>query len=267
MTSFAGTTHLTPLGGARYGAQADESWLQGRGAYGGLVAALLVRAMEHELADGLRLARITTAFCAPLLPGPIEIEVEVVRAGRNVSTLAARLRGGGSDGGPVVAIAQATASRAREHPMTLVAPMPPMPSVDAVSDGPEEHYIPVFAKRFSFRQCIGPRPFSGEGPGTVGGWCRLNEDGPIDGPLLVALLDAWPPAAVGLSPGWCPVASLEMSVEFEASAPIAAGTWLFYQARCERIGDGLADERSTLHAADGTRLASAQQLIALLPGP
>lgn len=267
MSTFVCASHLTPLGPARYAGQVDASWLQGRGAYGGLVAALLVRAMERELPDGQRLARITTAFCAPLLAGPVEIQVEVVRAGRNVSTLVGRLHGSGPDAGRTVATAQATACRGREHPMALSPSIPPMPSVEEVPDGPSEHYLPAFAQRFSFRQCVGPRPFCGDGPAVVGGWCRLNEDGPIDAPVLAAVLDAWPPAAVGLSQGWCPVASLEMSVEIETTAPIAPRSWLFYRAKCERIADGLANERATLHRADGTRVAAAQQLIALLPAP
>jgi acyl-CoA thioesterase len=268
MSSFLDASTLTAIAKGRTSAVVDATWQQGRGAYGGLTAALLLRAIGRELPEGQRVVRITTAFCAPLLPGPVEIEVEVVRAGRNVSVLHARLLIAADGERRVVATAMATACRAREHPLRLSAPvMPDMPRLEDVADGPDEHYQPTFAKRFSFRQCIGPRPFSGEGPGRVGGWCRLNEDGPIDGPLLTALLDAWPPAAVGLSERWCPVASLELTVDIETDAPIAERTWLFYDARCERIASGLAEERATLHLPDGRRIASAQQLIALLPAP
>ena len=235
--------------------------------YGGLTAALLLRAIERELQEGQRVARLTTAFCAPLLPGPVEIEVTVVRGGRNVSVLQARLRGVGPDGQPrVAATAMATAARIRPHPIAVVPPRIDMPSVDSVLDGPEEHYLPAFAERFSFRQCVGPRPFSGEGPARVGGWCRLNEDGALEAPAIAAILDAWPPAAAGLSEGPCPVASLEMTVAFETDVPVPARTWLYYEARSERAVGGLADELATLHLPDGTRIASAQQLIVLLPG-
>lgn len=268
MSSFLEATTLTAIGPGRTTALVDATWQQGKGAYGGLVAALLLGAIERELPGGQRVARITTAFCAALLPGIVELEVAVVRAGRNVSVLEGRMHIAAEGERRVVATAMATACRAREHPIAL-APMRtlPMPPVDSVADGPEAHYLPVFAKRFSFRQCVGPTPFSGLGPARVGGWCRLNEDGPLDAAALAAMLDAWPPAAVGLSSGWCPVASLEMSVEIETDVPIAARSWLFYDARCERVTGGLADERATLHLADGTRVASAQQLIALLPTP
>ncbi len=267
MQTFGDAIALRGAGPSAWVGHVDASWVQGKGVVGGLVAALLLRGIEQSLPSGLAVARITTAFCAALAPGPVRVEVRVVREGRNVAVLDARLFGRIEGAERVVATAMATACRKREHPLVLTPSRSGLPDVDGVSDGPEEHYLPVFAQHFSFRQSVGPRPFSGEGPGLVGGWCRLDEDAPIDAACLVALLDAWPPAAVGLCPRWCPVASLEMSVALETDAPIAARTWLYYEARCERVAEGLADERSSLHLPDGTRIATAQQLIVLLPPP
>ena len=99
----------------------------------------------------------------------------------------------------------------------------------------------------------------------------MREAGPLDAARLVAILDAWPPAAVGVSRGWCPVASLEMTVHFLVPLPPAAGgssaDWLFFEARCDHAEGGLADERAVIFDARGTPLATAQQLVALLPAP
>lgn len=263
--SFGAVTTLARLGAGRWRTTIDASWIQGRGAYGGLVAALLARAIEAEVPAGQRLARLTTAFVAPLGAGDVELEVETVRAGRNVSTLRASITG--PEG--LAATALCTASREREHPIALAGPrMPDVPLPDEVPDGPAEHYFPTFTRRFSFRQCLGPRPFSGASEARVGGWCRLNEPALLDAALIIAMLDAWPPAAAAMSPGWCPVASLEMTVELSPRAAPAPTGWLFYESVATEIGGGSADERAALWSADGTLLARCQQLVALFPpGP
>lgn len=262
--SFASVTALERMGEGRSRARIDGSWAQGRGVYGGLVAALLARAIEAEVPAGQQLTRLTTAFAAPLGAGAAELDVEVVRAGRNVSTLRASMRG--PDG--LVATALCTASREREHPVRLGGPaMPDVPPPEAVPDGPEEHYFPSFTRHFSFRQCLGPRPFSGAQQARVGGWCRLNEQAPLDAALVIAMLDAWPPAIVATAPGWCPVASLEMTVEL-SQLPEGPAGWMLYESVASHAAGGSADDRATLWSANGEVLARCQQLVALFPpGP
>ncbi len=270
VTSFHEATQLTALGAGRYGVIGDASWAQGRGIYGGLVAALFARALEREAGPGQRLVRMTTAFTAPFLPGAAELRVEVVRAGRNVACLRATLTNDGGDA--PAASCLATLARPRE-PSAIerhTHVMPEVPSPSDVPDGPSELYIPTFASRFEFRQCVGSRPFSGGTDARLGGWCRSREGAPFDPALVVALLDAWAPAAVGVSSGWCPVASLEMSVHFLVPLPLAndpPDAWIFFDARCDHAADGVADERATIFDAHGRALATCQQLIAILPAP
>jgi acyl-CoA thioesterase len=263
MSAFLRATALAPLGAGRFGADVDAGWAQGRGVYGGLVAALLVRAIEASAPAGHRLVRLTTSFCAALPAGPVEARVSVLRAGRNVSTMRAELAGSGV---PLAATCLATLARPRassalEH-HGLVRPEIPPPR--SVADGPEEHYLPAFARHFAFRQCVGPRPFSGGELARLGGWCRLREEVPLDAAALCALADAWPPAAVGRAAGWCHVASLEMTVHVLVPAPAAPG-WVYFDATSDHVEGGLADERAVLYAESGTPLATVQQVISLLP--
>ncbi|MFO0685612.1 MAG: thioesterase family protein [Sandaracinus sp.] len=242
----------------------DAGWAQGRGAYGGLVTAMLVRALEAEAPRGQSVTTITTAFTAPATEGPASIHVESVRAGRNVSTFRASLVREGA----TLATALATLARPREGALEHHArPMPDVPGPAAVADGPSEHYIPPFARRFSFRQTHGPRPFSGGVEARVAGWCRLHEAGvPFDAALVSAILDAWPPAAVALSPAWCPVASVELTYHFFVPLPPLAGdAWVFYDAAAGHVAGGLADEHATLWTAEGRPIATSRQLIALFP--
>jgi acyl-CoA thioesterase len=268
VTTFASATRLLPIGPRTYRTAVDASWVQGRGIYGGIAAAILVRALEAEASKGQRVVRITTSFCAPLAAGPCCVEVDVVRAGRNVATMRASLWNDGASTPATTCLA--TLARPREPSglryRGLVMPevLPP----EALEDGPEELYVPVFAERFSLRQCVGPVPFSGKDSARVGGWCRLREDVPVDTALVVAILDAWPPAAVARATSKCAVASLEMSVHILEPLPRPApDAWLFYDATSDHAEHGLADERAVLFDRTGTAIATAHQLVALLPGP
>ena len=169
-------------------------------------------------------------------------------------------------------LSTALATVARKRPGALVHDarvMPRVPAPEEVLDGPEEHYLPAFTRAFAFRQCLGPVPFSSGSEAHVGGWCRIEEDGvPVDAALVCAMLDAWPPAAVALSPGWCPVASIEIGYHFLEALPMAATEprpWLFHEARAGQVSSGLADETAVLWSRDGRPLATARQRIAIFP--
>jgi acyl-CoA thioesterase len=264
VTPFRRASRFDRIATGEHRGEIDAGWAQGRGVYGGLVTAMLVRALEADAPKGQAITTITTAFVAPATAGPAVIRTEAVRAGRNVSTFRASLLRDDA----TLATCLATFARQREGALAHRAlAMPDAPRPELCADGPEEHYIPAFARRFEFRQTHGPRPFSGGADARVAGWCRLVEDDvALDAALASALLDAWPPAAVAVSPGWCPVASVELTYHFVATLPIAMGKeWLFYDAHAGIVGGGLADESATLWRENGELVATSRQLIALFP--
>jgi hypothetical protein len=75
MTSaFEQGSAVTPLGDGRFAADIPDGWQQGRGAFGGLVLAALLRAMEAAEDDRARVTRsLSGELCGPVLPGPVEI--------------------------------------------------------------------------------------------------------------------------------------------------------------------------------------------------
>jgi len=52
VSTFARATQLAPLGSGEHAVEIDGSWMQGRGVYGGLAAAILCRALEAEARAG-----------------------------------------------------------------------------------------------------------------------------------------------------------------------------------------------------------------------
>ncbi|MFZ5442148.1 MAG: thioesterase family protein, partial [Myxococcota bacterium] len=71
-----------------------DGWQQGRGLYGGLVTALLVRALEDSTPER-PLRSLTAELCGPVQPGEVTVELDPLRAGNAVTTTAVRLVQGG----------------------------------------------------------------------------------------------------------------------------------------------------------------------------
>src|SRR5688572_13060407 len=79
-----------------YRARVDERWNVGIVANGGYVMAIGMRALGRALtvADPVT---VTAHFLRPTMPGPLEIETEVVKRGRRFATGVARLRQDGKE--------------------------------------------------------------------------------------------------------------------------------------------------------------------------
>ena len=74
-----------------------EGWRQGRGAYGGLTIAAAIRAIEATVGDPSRTIRSVTAeLPAPALPGSLDVAVDILRSGANLTVARASLSQGNS---------------------------------------------------------------------------------------------------------------------------------------------------------------------------
>ena len=99
-TPFWAATEVEARGDGRYAADLDERWNLRPLPQGGIITAAAVRAMENELAhDEQRPRTLHTTFAAQVGHGPLEIDVEVLRAGRSMSQVRAEVRNPGTGRG------------------------------------------------------------------------------------------------------------------------------------------------------------------------
>ena len=92
-------TALSRNGDGRFRGVVSEDWWIERGPFGGYVSAFLVLAMLAELDDPERPPRsLTVHFVDAPAAGPVEVAVDVVRAGRSSTSLSLRLE---QDGRPI----------------------------------------------------------------------------------------------------------------------------------------------------------------------
>lgn len=266
MTAFDEATAVEALGGSAYAAVSDPRWAAPIGPNGGYLAAIVLRAMQAELADPARPARsITLHYLRPPRPGGIRIDVVVERSGRRLSTLTARLRQDGRD--CVLAVA-AFSGPLGQGVDTFTAPMPAVPPVAELERwGPHEQAPPI-AHRCRMFPAIGARPFSGAEQARSGGWMALHEPQPVDAPVLALYADLWLPAVFSRLTRPVAAPTIDLTIHFRdpvAAAAVDPGAPVLGVFRSDYAADGLVEEDGELWSPEGVLLAHSRQLALLVP--
>jgi acyl-CoA thioesterase superfamily protein/acyl-Coa thioesterase superfamily protein len=262
---FAAASAVTAVGPSDFRAVIPDAWQQGRGAFGGLVLATLLRAIEKSEPDGTRVTRTLTGdLSGPVLPGPVDIQVRSLRRGNNQSNLAAEL----TQAGVVLATATAVLSPPRlptraVPPFVPTAPGPSQPWSDLALLDVGAPVGPVFTQHYEYRS-LAPA-FGGAADASIDGWIR--ERAPLarlDAPALVGRLDAWWPTLFALDSVPRPMATISFTAEIlvdPASLPPAEA--LRYRARMAALHDGFFVELRELWHGDRV-VALNQQTFAIL---
>lgn len=259
-TTLAQASAVEALGAGRFHGVVPDGWQQGRGAFGGLVLALLLRAIERSEPDGARCTRTLTGdLCGPVLPGPVEIVVETLRRGNNLSNLDARLL----QNGEVQARASAVLSAPRASVAATAPVRPAAPEWHALADlGMGPPVAPIFTAHFEYRPASAT-PFA-EPAGTLG-WLRPRAPlDRLDGPALIALLDAWWPAIFAIEGRPRPVATVSFTAELlRPLASLRADAPLLHVGRVAAISEGFFVEFRELWQGEQL-VAMNQQTFAVL---
>jgi acyl-CoA thioesterase len=261
-----------PQSGGRFLFQVDPSWFQGPGAFGGLTAATVLRAMQHEVRDvdgGRRSPRsFDIQFCAPVPAGSSEIEVKVERAGSAMSFLSARVL----HAGKVCAMAMASLGRERSTDLDFAyhrpEGMPPVPSVEheMTGEAPPPPF-PTFLRNFRLKFALGSTPYVGAEQAHVGVWMRTHEPEPVDHALAVALLDVPPPALLAKPTSVRAMSSVTISYHFLAPLPspeLDPSAPMLVEVRSAATSGGYSDQEGRLYSPTGKMYAVARQLVAVL---
>jgi hypothetical protein len=255
----------TPLRRApgRFVHEVPDGWQQGRGAFGGLVLATLVRAVEAEFGDAERTLRTLTAeLCGPVLPGPVEIALEALRIGSGTATVAARLvQNGEVQTHAVLVLGRARAAEPRYD--GLVPPeRPPWRDITPI---PEHEMGAPFSRLFEYRN-TGPVWFTGGSEARTAGWARPKNAGAArDAAYVVGMADVWWPALFSILHAPRPAATLTFSLDLVGDcAGLAPDAPLFHEAHTQIVRAGWAPEVRTLWGEDGRLLSINHQTFVII---
>ena len=263
---FATDSAVHVLDDGRYGADFTGAWAVPRGAHGGFIAAITVRAMEAALpAEIGPLRSLSCHFLRPAGIGAVEVEVTLERQGRVASSVTARVT---QDGAVVLlALAAFGHSFGGDLDYSLGPPPPDLPLPDGPLPRfvrPEGVWVPPFIEQLAFTSDLESRT---DGV-TSGGWLRLATPAIPDAAAMVFYADAWLPTPFlpAARPAMAP--TIDYTVHLRRQLPLAGmdeHAPLLVRFRTEETVDGYFTEDGQLWAPDGTLLAEVRQMGCLLP--
>jgi acyl-CoA thioesterase len=254
-----------------YDGALGEGWRIGGGVNGGLMLALVGRALSAEFAtadDGPAhpdpLA-ISAYYLTPGEPGPATVRTSVVRRGRALSTGQASLLqdSGGREVERVRVLATyGDLAQVDQDVWTTATPpvLPPAEQCVSAAEAP-----PQFLKHASLLERLDLRldpATTGwalgrpSGNGVIRGWLRMADGREPDPLLLLLAVDALPPVAFELGlPGWTPTLELTAHVRCRP-----APGWLRVNLTSRTMSGGYLEEDAEVWDSQDRLVALSRQL-------
>lgn len=255
-----------------YTADLPDSW-DFTGPSGGVLMTAALRAMQAQLDDaGLRPLSATGVFCAPVSPGPLEIRVEVLRAGGTAAQVRASLASVARPGPGLEMLA--TFARGRSGPDMQGVGFPRVPMPEDAEDISEELCRPVgalrsmrFFRNLEVRLALGHRwwtPDRQPGPAHCARWFRYRKPqrdrrGMLDPFAIPPLTDTMPAAvwqALGPEQPLMHAPSLDLTVHFVEDT---GAEWLLASALARRARRGHATAEIEIWSQDRRLVAYGTQ--------
>ncbi len=237
-------------------ASISEDWLQGRSTFGGLQAALALRAMRALVPAEVPLRSLQVAFLAPVPDGPVRIRANVLRQGKSVTQVEARL----IEGDTTVCLVVGIFGVARTSTLHV---LPSQPTVQAMDKPHVLRYVPgllpQFTQHFEARWLQGDIPFSGSTKTQQIVEVSLKDDGVADEAHVVAFADFIPPVALSMLAQPAPGSSLTWMLElFADSRGLPLSGWRI-DAQLQAAQDGYTSQQVMLWGPNGQPVALSRQ--------
>lgn len=242
-----------------------DGWQQGRGAWGGLVIAAVIRAAEAAEAQsgspGRAVRSVSAQIVAPVLVGDANVNTREIRRGSSTATWSVEI---GVDGSIAVSASVVFGDARSGDPIAYepeVCPTAPdWSGIESIALGPP--LAPAFLQHLTMRPVSG-LPYSGA-PEDIVVWLGYPE-GRIDAAALLALVDGpWPVPLVRITQPR-PMATLSFMatllidpVEVDSDAP------LLFTSQMIGEQDGYVTERRQLWTPDGRLAVENLQLITII---
>jgi acyl-CoA thioesterase len=260
--AFENLCTVHSVGHGNYAWDCPPGWRQGRGAFGGLVVATLMRAMRHEherTADvPFAVRSVTAALVGPVTAGAAEIAVTLDRAGAGLHALSARL----TQGGEVKATATALFGKARGSNIRLQqlpACVPPLYAAERIVAvapplGPE------FAQHLQYAP-YGAMPFSGAQVAEAEGYVRAQiPDSVMNAEYIAAMADGYWPTLFAKLDGPAPMATIAFTLQLlRTLRDVPASAPIYMRAKTLAADAGYVVELRELYTENGELLALNEQ--------
>lgn len=263
---FAVASAITPTGPGRFEADVDPNWTIVGKPNGGYLLAMLGRAAT-AVGDHDHVITASAVYVSTPDPGRVEIEADVLRAGRSASQVRTRLT---QDGRACVEALLTTShldGSTRPYWERGLPRRNEVPFEECIRLGsttPEGRQVAIMDQvelRLEPDSCgfmLG-RP---RGQGELRGWLRLLGDEPFDPASLLYAVDAFPPATFDIQmAGWVPTFELTVYVR---ALPAPGPLRILHRAHV--IDGSRVDESCVVWDTTGRCVAQGTQLAGIRLG-
>ena len=241
----------------------DRAWGQGRSAFGGLTAALVLTHIEQQTGLTDRdLRTINIHFCgAVILDEPCEFKHRVLSEGKSVFQVEGQLLQDGQVKTQIVACFGA------QRQSSVQVAYKPAFAGKSVSESIKFPIIkgvtPEFVQYFDLRVTDGSLPGSGTKQSRLAGWMRFRDPTkPLDDSAMLCLIDVWPPAVMPMLHKPAPASSITWNLEFiQPREPLQTDDYLFYECDVIQADFGYAHTEAKIFHPNGQLLALSRQLV------
>ncbi len=244
---------------------ADERFCNGGHANAGYLLALLADAAVRRLdtAETLEPVAVDAVFLAPVSPGPISVDVQLLRVGRSTSVCLVSLE----QSGRTAASCHVVVGRLSPDEPTWSAGAPPeLPDHDACTRPPAElAVLAPYLNHVDLR--LDPSSaglLSGRPSGTpeIRGWMHLPETTTPDPLFLIAAPDLFFPTIWQLGSHVAP-ATVTMSWHGRAQPSADSNGWVWVHVVTTSISESWCDENAICYDSTGRLVATTRQLARL----
>ena len=259
---FDEDTAVSAVGAGAYAGDISPRWNVGDKPNGGYLLAIALRAAEAQLPHPHPFTA-TAHYLRAADTGPVNVDVETVRAGRSLSTAEARLYQRDAE---VLRVLSTFGDLAKlDGPTRLTGGPPDLPAVEECLRGrtkmPGGAVVPI-AERFEIAahpDTLGWARGRPTGTATVAAWLRFADHRPVDPLALTLIVDALPPPVFDLgAQGWVP--TIELTAHVRA---IPAPGWLKISAATRFLQGGYLEEDVEVWDVEGQLVAQSRQLARL----
>jgi acyl-CoA thioesterase len=245
-------TEIVAASAGLYRGKLTERWNVGAIPNGGYVLAFGMAALKRGLPQPDPIT-VTAHYLGPAAPGDAEVEVQILKTGRQFSTATAGIRQSGRE---IVRILATYGDLSRSTGPTYVAAKPPVvPPSGYSSSHPDPPITIEIRNRFeqSFAEDDGA-----SAPAETRGSIRFSDGRPMDTHCLGLIADAFPPAVFNVTErGWVPTLELTVHVRARPRSDV-----LHCVFRTRFLFGGFLEEDGEMWDESGTLVAQSRQLAA-----
>lgn len=239
-----------------------KTWCQGRTLFGGISTALAYQAAENLIEDDRALRSLHCNFIGPLnYDEPVVVSAEVLRTGKNVTQLLAKV----CQNDQVGVMVQICFGMSREskllsladdmHNMTLPKKANFIPNIPKV--------VPAFIQHYNLALDKGSFGLGKSEEAVLHGWSRYsNPPKTMRMAYLIALMDAWPPTMFQMLRLPAPASTMAWDIEFiNPKLSLSPSAWVASETEAKHIQDGYGHEEAKFWDENGNLLALSRQVV------